>query len=166
MSSWSFAKEKYKGDSMGGYLLGKPSRNFVDTRVQSRNVNHLVGEEKNLSWETTPTKLVFWKWLVLKKINILLLRATLESWYLLRIKLNFFERLLNPGRGLCMCALYMLCNKNECMNLLVYAFSGYQALIPRCPVSNSFDTMKMVYKTMTSTLPPIGLKWGVLSLEE
>lgn len=41
--------------------------------------------------------------------------------------------------------LYMICKKeNECMNILLYTFCGYQALIPHHFVLNSSDTMKMI----------------------
>lgn len=83
------------------------------------------------NWGLTPTMLVFWKKTSTKENKIFC------SWEQL-LNLDFCWGLhWTSLRGcwiqlrLCtICFVHVIQEENECMNILVYAFCGYQALIP------------------------------------
>lgn len=96
VSSWNLAREKSWGNFVGRYLLRKPNRNFVDTRVQMGNINHLAGEE-NLPLRIITINNGLLKVTCTEENNCSTLENT--SWILimLRITLNLLERLMNMG---------------------------------------------------------------------
>lgn len=81
---------------MGRYLLGKPSRNFVDTRVQLGNINHFAREELAMRIITNVDGLM--KENCTDEKNFSTLENTSCILILLGIILNFLERLLTSAK--------------------------------------------------------------------